>query len=210
MGTDIHGVFQKCVDGSWIDVPSNFESNRHYDLFAHLAGVRNGRGFAGVLMGQAVQPIAEPRGLPSGFEIDDDQYYAVEESAADEWSRNRTYWDEGQTQPKMWMGYHDHSWLTGEEILSHNWGKPSWKAGVVTVEFFNEWDGVDAPQSSSGGIWGRDVNVAENPAMVDSDTTHVRIFWRQSGGEEFKYFTDEVERLVHEHGNVRFVFGFDS
>ena len=49
MGTDIHGVFQRfdAAAGIWEDVPSKYEQDRHYQLFAVLAGVRNGYGFAG-------------------------------------------------------------------------------------------------------------------------------------------------------------------
>jgi len=42
MGTDIHGVFQAFDNGQWRDVESSYEQDRHYQLFAVLAGVRNG------------------------------------------------------------------------------------------------------------------------------------------------------------------------
>lgn len=58
MGTDIHGVFQAFDNGQWRDVESSYEQDRHYQLFAVLAGVRNGYGFAGVPTGEPVTPIA--------------------------------------------------------------------------------------------------------------------------------------------------------
>ena len=69
MGTDIHGVFQRHDEatGQWHDIPSNYAQDRHYQLFAVLAGVRNGTGFAGVVTGEPVKPIAEPRGYPKDF-----------------------------------------------------------------------------------------------------------------------------------------------
>lgn len=67
MGTDIHGVFQRHNGAAWEDIASKYQQNRHYQLFAALAGVRNGVGFAGVPTGEAIKPIAEPRGLPADF-----------------------------------------------------------------------------------------------------------------------------------------------
>jgi hypothetical protein len=43
----------------------NRYSSRNYDLFAMLAGVRNGRGFAGIKTGDGFIPISEPRGWPA-------------------------------------------------------------------------------------------------------------------------------------------------
>lgn len=39
-------------------------TNRNYNLFAILADVRNGRGFAGIKTGEGFNPIASPKGLP--------------------------------------------------------------------------------------------------------------------------------------------------
>lgn len=44
--------------------------NRNYDLFAALADVRNGVGFAGVKTGKAIEPIAMPRGIPDDADPD--------------------------------------------------------------------------------------------------------------------------------------------
>lgn len=76
MGTDIHGVFQAfdAETKKWQDIPSEYEQSRHYQLFAVLADVRNGYGFAGVQTGEPVKPIAKPRGLPPDFEMDDDSH----------------------------------------------------------------------------------------------------------------------------------------
>ena len=72
MGTDIHGVFQRHdnTTGQWHDVPSNYKQDRHYQLFAVLADVRNGYGFAGIQTGEVVTPTSKPRGLPSDFAIE--------------------------------------------------------------------------------------------------------------------------------------------
>lgn len=209
MGTDIHGVFQKRAGDLWVDVPSGYNRERHYDLFAHLADVRNGSGFAGIVTGARVEPIAEPRGLPSDFELIDDNQHPISDEIASEWEKKSDWWEVGQTQPLRWIGDHSHSWLTAEEILSHDFERKTWKTGVVAVELFREWDGVSSPKFYSGGVYGTNVRVADNPCLVAEDTTHVRVCWRE-GGDRFAYFTDEVRKLADEHGEVRFVFGFDS
>ena len=41
----------------------------------------------------------------------------------------------------------------------------------------------------------------------------VQVHWQCSPDEmrqEFAYFTDEVSRLMEQHGEIRFVCGFDS
>lgn len=207
MGADIHGVFQRRVNDEWLDVPSEYTWDRHYALFALLANVRNGFGFAGVVTGQAVKPIATPRGLPDDFVIiNDGETHPIPDELASEWELQDA--KERHEPPSIWMGDHSHSWLTSDEILSHNW-PVVWKCGIVAIKDFNNWDGVSAPQSYCGVISGGRVIVAENPCDVVDETTHVRIFWR-SGIEEFQYFIDEVKRLHELYGTVRMVFGFDS
>lgn len=117
MGTDIHGVFQRHdkATGQWHDVPSNYEQDRHYQLFAVLAGVRNGHGFAGVPTGEAVTPIAEPRGLPDDFAIEDEAHPLATLEHMNPLSRK---WHEDDEKLEVWMGDHSHSWLTGKEILA--------------------------------------------------------------------------------------------
>lgn len=67
MGCDIHGTFQRKTQRGWQDVDTEYEFNRHYQLFAVLAGVRNGHGFASISTGDPVTPISEPRGIPDDF-----------------------------------------------------------------------------------------------------------------------------------------------
>lgn len=68
MGTDIHATFQRLEgepgDQRWVEFKSEWEQDRDYLLFAILAGVRNGFGFAGVPIFSPVNPISELRGLP--------------------------------------------------------------------------------------------------------------------------------------------------
>lgn len=184
MGCDIHGVFQKKTSEGWEDVETEYEFNRHYYLFATLAGVRNGRGFAGIPTHSPVVPISEPRGVPDDMEIYNDEYGG------------------------NFMGDHSHSWLTGQEILAREHTESVWFTGIVSLELFKSWDGISEPEYYSGGIWGNDVVIADSPVAVNELTTHVRVYWKEK--PELSYFFDEVKRLVSLHGEIRFVFGFDS
>lgn len=189
MGTDIHEVFQAKKDGKWVDIESYFEGNRHYFLFAWLANVRNGFGFAGVPTHTPITPISEPRGLPEDFDVYDGEYHGSED---------------------CWLGDHSHSWLLADEILNaKNPCDSVWKTGIVELEIFKQWDGVSQPERWCGGISGKDIVIAENPAMVNEDSTHVRISWK-SPSNGLDYFINEIKRLKELHGEVRMVFGFDS
>ena len=73
MGTDIYPVVEvRDVNGAWTAIMppgeqrhTSWDFGRSYDCFAVLAGVRNGRGFAGVDTGDGFNPISKPRGLPN-------------------------------------------------------------------------------------------------------------------------------------------------
>lgn len=68
MGCDIHLTVEAFRDGSWRCVPNDcgdWYDNRNYDVFAILADVRNGSGFAGVSTGEGFAPIAPRRGIPA-------------------------------------------------------------------------------------------------------------------------------------------------
>lgn len=213
MGTDIHGVFQRHdkATGQWHDVPSNYEQNRHYQLFAVLAGVRNGYGFAGVPTGEAVAPIAAHRGLPADFAIDGEAHPIA---TLEHMDPQRRRWHGGDDKLEVWMGDHSHSWLTGDEILAWAEKAPvALKTGIIERAQYEEWDGTSSPTSYCGGISGRDVVLVNDNAVEMEKApnwTHVRCHWQSALRAELAYFFDEVARLVSEHGEVRFVFGFDS
>lgn len=186
MGTDIHHTFQARANAQqWIEIPSRYEGNRHYALFAILADVRNGYGFAGIKTGEPVQPISAPRGLPADL-------------------------------PEGDYGDHSQSWLLGSEILA--WraahaGKPTLKTGVLDRKEYERWDHIAPPSAYSGDVWGQQVVTVNDNAIEMVRTphwTHVRCHWEEKPADECAYFFDEVARLVGEHGEVRFVFGFDS
>lgn len=222
MGTDIHAVFQVKKDGEWVDIPSEFQEHRNYGLFGWLADVRNGRGFAGVLLGQPVVPLQKARGLPCDFTMrahpnekdygGGNEYHRVPREVFDA-SWRAKYADGTDEDLFVWMGYHDHGWLSFDEILAAPASK-AWKTGVIDIASFNEWDGQSPPPNGwSGSIGGRNVRVAENPCLVSEDTTHVQVFWVQD--DLFGDFVTEIARLKAAGISMgatdgRMVFGFDS
>lgn len=213
MGCDIHGVFQ-CHDsttGLWEDVSSNYGQDRHYQLFAVLADVRNGYGFAGTKTGEYVEPISEPRGLPGDFEVDGDSHPLVSLAHMD--PRRRKWFIQGEKLETS-MGDHSHSWLTGEEMLAWFETAPQvQKVGVLSRKEYAKWDKVSPPESYCGAVMGMDVVVVDDNLVAMLETpnwTHVQVFWLAELKQELAYFFNEVKRLVEEHGKVRFVFGFDS
>lgn len=210
MGCDVHAVWQAKKEGKWVDVASLWDQDRHYFLFSWLAGVRNGYGFAGVPTYTPVKPIAEPRGYPEDFDVEDD-YHAAPIEAVD--PRRAQWKDDDDKLPdgryRIWLGDHTHSWLSADEILATPSPDKVWRTGIVERAVFDSWDGHTPPKKWSGGISGAAIRVAEAPTEVKEESTHVRIWWLQPG-DELKYFTDEVRRLKDEHGDVRVVFGFDS
>lgn len=220
MGTDIHSVFQKRVNDQWLDIPSKFEDNRHYELFGWLANVRNGVGFAGIRMGEPMTPIAYPRGLPEDFLVlaDNPEYHPtsidkVNEHMAKWWATlkatgNPAFEDD---RDKIWMGYHDHSWLTFHEILNTK-VPSSFREGVLSIAEFKKWDGVSEPESYCGDVWGKNIVMAHHLNQIRPETTHVKVRWEMPS-DTFDYFLDELKRLMTVHTDAvhfRVVFGFDS
>jgi hypothetical protein len=104
MATDIHGVFQYYDENikQWHDVSSACLRNRSYKLFAVLAGVPNW-----YLDWVRISPIAEPRGLPSDFALENANPRILRWLP---WSFSREYVHHKTTDDKrkIWMG--DHSW----------------------------------------------------------------------------------------------------
>lgn len=221
MGTDIHVVFQKQVLGQWVPIPSEYSANRHYALFAHLADVRNGTGFAGVSTGDIVEPISSVRGLPKDFFMYNEYDISIPEEIATDWEKEcieKGYASEEETECynitgnyQRYMGDHSFTWVTSTEILNHNWEQGK-ECGIVSVDFYKNWDGFTPPDQYCGMISGPNIVVADSESsLLDSDIkyTHVRIWWKQTS-DQFDYFVNEIQRMVDLHGEFRMVMGFDS
>lgn len=185
MGTDIHAFFQKKGPLIWTPIESKWNQNRHYRLFAFLANVRNGYGFAGVCTHEPIKPIDEPRGLPDEM----------------------TY-EEACTLAEGWIGDHSFSWLMADEIFAAPLPKTR-AIGVVTLADYKQLKPGEKPTNYCGDICGQNI-VTSTPATIDKTTTHVRIEWEEDWAVELAYFIDEIKRMKELHGNFRMVFGFDS
>jgi len=204
MGTDIHSMLQAKKNNEWIDIKSPLEDNRHYLLFAWLGNVRNGFGFAGIPTHTPIKFLSDCRGFPEGFKIANDVHPVESKELLPDWLQE--YCKEDGL--NMWMGDHSHSWLTGEEILNGADTEMA-RVGVITLEQYKNWDGKSSPDSWCGEITGGDIQT-DLPENINEKTTHVKIHWHETVLESLKYFIDEIKKLVDEHGEIRFVFGFDS
>lgn len=120
MGADIHVCVEQMVDGvgweraespvpnRWYGFSDSDEepefvyddwfSSRNYSLFAMLADVRNGYGFAGVDIGDQVEPISKPRGIP-------DDASASTKKEVDWWGCDG----------------HSHTWFSAGDLVAVPW-----------------------------------------------------------------------------------------
>ena len=174
MGTDIHPIVQVRIEEKWVDHewPSgagdyDWEATedsplatrafmglqaRNYALFAILAGVRNGIGFAGCKTGEAVEPIAEQRGLPGD------------------------YIDKDDTDLDSWLGDHSFTWMTLQEILDWlGWGKPLVKCGMVRMAAKR--DDKGRPLEWCGEVFGKDAEDYEHEEWKADLKESVGWFW---------------------------------
>lgn len=159
MGCDIHLYVERKVDGVWttadkwteeewpgeqqkhlrVDLP--YYGGRDYDLFAILANVRNGRGFAGIKMGEGFVPISEPRGIP--------------EDASPEYLKIQEQWGEDG---------HSHSYHTLQQLLDYDWTQVTKSCGILSFYEYIEWNRWsrqegNVPGSYCGGVTGGGVKV---------------------------------------------------
>jgi len=147
MGCDIHtNVEVRQPDGSWknfhawnkeddyLSPENELLSNRNYDLFAILADVRNGRGFAGVKTGEGFNPIFEPRGVP--------------EDASPEYRAWAEQWDGDG---------HSHSWVTVAEMMAYDWTQTTQKVGVVSLQEWAQYKVNGSPSSWAGNVMGKGI-----------------------------------------------------
>lgn len=166
MGCDIHLYVERRVNGAWescdywvpdedaeegesprlvIPCEKRFYKGRNYNLFAILADVRNGRGFAGVRTGDGLNPICEAKGMP------DDASPNVKAECES--------WD---------CDGHSHSWHTIADLLAYDWTQETRICGYIDAPTFFQWDGWarkngESPDRWCGDVRGPDIkHVSEN------------------------------------------------
>jgi hypothetical protein len=176
-------------------------SQRHYDWFAVLANVRNGRGFAGVKTGQGFAVIAEPRGIP----VD----------ASQEWLEIVEQWD---------CDMHSRSYLYYEDFEKFDFNQITMKQGIIPIEEYKVLRETNAaPKEWCGGISGpgiKVINVHEADALLNTSTLtegikfHVMYEWpvlySEWFAEEIKSIVEPLKELTITYGDARLVFGFDN
>lgn len=131
----------------------SFYTGRNYDLFAILADVRNGRGFAGIKTGDGFVPIAMPRGMPDDVSP---QVRACSDA--------------------LGCDGHSHSHHTLRQLLDYDWTQTTKQRGwcdVVEWEKWSRWDrgqGI-GPSTYCGAVSGRGVQhltAAEMDARIET------------------------------------------
>ena len=237
MGTDIHMACEIKRNGKWELVRGKVFKNpwyrpgseyrweqeeytndpydcRNYNLFAILADVRNGTGFAGIKIGEAFNPISMPKGYP--------------EDMCDELKGDINYYDYDD-RAGILSGDHSASWLTLKELLEYDWNQMHRSYGCVDEDAYRDFimKGL-RPNSWSGDIYGPDIVHLSEEEMVDL----IQGRWMRNDGKRYYtkcYFAAEaykdkagsfyddvipvLQTLVPEGGtteDVRLVFDFDS
>lgn len=195
------------LDINWDDA---FYSGRNYDLFAILAGVRNGRGFAGVQTGEGFNPISPPRGLPADVT-------APVKQRSEEWG----------------VDGHSHSWLTLAELMAYDWDQTTVNFGVMPLEAYEKYQTTGTLDMYSGGVWGKDiitvsqedgdilleakrgnaVLTADQTSVIAGKYVYVQARWRESYRDcAAQFLTETMPKLkaIGEPADVRIVFWFDN
>lgn len=228
MGCDIHMyVEKKKADGTWKamdkwveeaedDEPSYWNADynslvyngRNYNLFAILANVRNGYGFAGCDTGEGFVPISEPKGLP--------------DDVTEEVKRCSDQWD---------CDGHSHSYLTLKELLDYDWLQTATLRGVIRIGEYEKWRYWKGQPSGSwcGGISGHNVKMVSNEEAdhilatrkdVTNDNFIPRYYTKVSWEKLYvscceRFYIDTLGKLQEmsddgEGRDVRVVFWFDN
>lgn len=214
MGTDIHMFAEIRKADNWEKVGEIFKGwnhtpekptfsdepydCRHYDLFAILANVRNGSGFAGVKTGEGFNPISDPRGMPD---------------------------DASSEMVNLWFhaGGHSESYLSLKELLEYDWGQITMKQGYMPyTEWLESKISGEKPNSYSADVGGTLVVKFDeneiNPDKIDQlikegKSVYIKTRWSVLYSEVAAHFFESAIPQLKELGdpeNVRIVFWFDS
>lgn len=228
MGTDIHGGFIKKGGVSSrgetlhnIAIETSWGLDRDYTLFAILADVRNGYGFAGVYRHEPLESIAPDRGIPSWLTVDDDTY---SEELINQWYGTQ-YADFGASKYGTDLGDHSFTHMTLSEIINwKGWDNYLSQGGVVSKDHYEETIAKgNNPECWCGGVSGFAINVVDENIYKTltgvcnyegKQITHINCRWKseETLRERYQWFLEEIDRIGGEYGydDVYLVVGFDS
>ncbi len=226
MGTDIHSIAQVQVDGKWRTVAVGIGGDpRSYNMFAMLADVRNGYGFAGIKTSDPFPVIHERRGLPSDLALneDGDSLTIKSEDLLLSWDYGADALGSKVLKVQLWMGDHSHSWCLLSELESfveriaskHQstlYGvidRTEYDAAKKEGRQFKDW---------CGDVYGPNVVKATEAeyAIKPDSITHVSAEWKESALEcsrlgSIMEALREIAAVCNvPPDSVRYVYGFDS
>jgi len=159
---DEYGGTPTIIKGWEIPYEDRIYNGRNYDLFAILANVRNGRGFAGIETGEGFNPIAIPKGVP-------DDCSDVTRACLG------SYGTDG----------HSHSWFTLKELLDFDWeGQSTVFFGAVDEKDYKTFKENGIPNSWFGVMAGTPWN--NNIIMISNEEMEKLI----SGEKDREVYTD--------------------
>lgn len=227
MGADIHMYAEVRKPGGWEKVGREFRNpyyrpnekttvasdgyvwnaekiehpydGRNYVVFAFLADVRNGTGFAGIPYGNRIEPLAAPRGLPDDVSA---------EVLADS-----DYWD---------ADGHSHSWFTLRELQGANYDVGRVNIGVVEAK---HWEATleqgEPPHEWCGSTVGPGIvtvpedyyRSARAAGTLDPEKRYfVQTSWPSKLADDLESFRDSMKQLepLGAPDDVRVVFWFDN
>ncbi|MHA1408871.1 MAG: hypothetical protein ACTSQY_00885 [Candidatus Odinarchaeia archaeon] len=231
MGTDIHLYVEIKKNGKWEKVKKGLRSERYnpnndyfskekfrngeriyntrnYVLFAFLANVRNGKGFAGRDTGNIIVPISFPKGIP--LNVSEDIIQDI-----DSWGLNA----------------HSISYLDLSELkkgCEDSKNMTLVKRGAVDIKGFKEFKRDGCPKEWWSDIIGSKIVFISNNEMqklIDNPTLKkenlyyfTRIEWRSclydSVNRFFEHVLPQLENLKHTNNltdkEIRIVFWFDN
>ncbi len=194
MGSDIHFfVEKKDASGQWQsadvwetedgeDRPSvpyqqRFYHGRNYDLFAILANVRNGYGFAGIDTGDGFVPVTgeETRGLPEDVS-------PQVKAESDAWGCDG----------------HSHQWLTLAEMLAYDWTQVTKHRGIVGLAEYLRWQSSYEMRYSAGGCSPRSwCGMSIGASVVNLPEDEVKL-WEDKAREAGKRSHEEIAAFINE------------
>jgi hypothetical protein len=221
MGTDIHGGFiKRCnTTNTNTSIKTNWEQDRDYLLFAILAGVRNGYGFAGCYRHEPLKPIAEGRGLPEWLHSDDEEYCS---EMYNPWYGSD--WGKDEKEFGCWLGDHSHTHMTLDEILNwEGWDNYLERGGILTKEHYLKTLAVGKePEAWCGLVSGGNTKTVREVDFkiggTESEVTHVECKWvsEETLREMYTWWLEEILRIKSEHltqeedAEIYLIVGFDS